>query len=67
MEDVPLDRILTLIPAFAVKDLPLGRTDGKWVPFTTRFTLMYRKMSQGAKSVNMEDVQVFECVLLGRN
>ena len=37
-------------------------SDGKWVPFSTLFTLVYRKKSQGAKSVNMEDVQVFECV-----
>ena len=37
-------------------------TDGKWVPFSTLFTLVYRKKSQGAKSVNMEDLQVFECV-----
>ena len=37
-------------------------TDGKWVPFSTLFTLVYRKKSQGAKSTNMEDVQVFECV-----
>ena len=37
-------------------------TDGKWVPFSTLFTLVYRKMSQGAKSANMEDVQIFECV-----
>ena len=37
-------------------------TDGKWVPFSTLFTLVYRKKSQGAKSVNMEDVQVIECV-----
>ena len=26
MEDLPLDRIAALIPEFAVKDLPLGRT-----------------------------------------
>ena len=37
-------------------------TDGKWVPFCTLFTLVYRKKSQGAKYANMEDVQVFECV-----
>ena len=37
-------------------------TDGKWVPFSTLFSLVYRKKSQGAKSANMEDVQVFECV-----
>ena len=37
-------------------------TDGKWVPFSTLFTLVYRKKSQGAKSANMEDVQVFKCV-----
>ena len=37
-------------------------TDGKWVPFSTLFTLVYRKKSQGAKSANMEDVQIFECV-----
>ena len=37
-------------------------TDVKWVPFSTLFTLVYRKKSQGAKSVNMEDVQIFECV-----
>ena len=37
-------------------------TDGKWVPFSTLFTLVYRKKSQGAKSVNMDDVQIFECI-----
>ena len=37
-------------------------TDGKWVPFNTLFTLVYRKKSQDAKSANMEDVQVLECV-----
>ena len=37
-------------------------TDGKWVPFSIFFTLVYRKKSQCAKSVNMEDVQVFECI-----
>ena len=37
-------------------------TDGKWVPISTLFTLVYRKESQGAKSVNVEDVQVFECI-----
>ena len=37
-------------------------TDGKWVPFGTLFTLVHRKKSQGAKSVNMEYVQVFKCV-----
>ena len=37
-------------------------TDGKWVPFSTLFTLGYRKRSQVAKSTNMEDVQVFKCV-----
>ena len=37
-------------------------TDGKCVPFSTLFTLVYRKKSQGTKSANMEDVQVFECV-----
>ena len=37
-------------------------TDGKWVPFSTLFTLVYKKRSQGAKSANMEDVQVFEYV-----
>ena len=37
-------------------------TDGKWVPFSTLFTLVYRKKSLGAKSVNMEDVQVFKCI-----
>ena len=37
-------------------------TDRKWVPFSTLFTLVYRKKSEGAKSMNMEDVQVFECV-----
>ena len=26
MEDLPLDRITALVPEFAVKDLPLGRT-----------------------------------------
>ena len=26
MEDLPLDRTATLVPAFAVKDLPLGTT-----------------------------------------
>ena len=26
MEDLPLGRIAALVPAFAVKDLPLGRT-----------------------------------------
>ena len=26
MEDLPLDRIGALVPEFAVKDLPLGRT-----------------------------------------
>ena len=26
MEDLPLDRIAALVPEFAVKDLPLGRT-----------------------------------------
>ena len=26
MEDVPLGRIAALVPVFAVKDLPLGRT-----------------------------------------
>ena len=37
-------------------------TDGKWVPFSTLFTLVYRKKSLGAKSVNMEDVHVFESI-----
>ena len=37
-------------------------TDGKWLPFSTLFTLVYRKMSQGAKSANMEDAQVLKCV-----
>ena len=37
-------------------------TDGKWVPFSTLFTLVYREKSQGAKSANIEDVQVFEYV-----
>ena len=37
-------------------------TDGEWVPFSTLFILGYRKKSQGAKSANMRDVQVFECV-----
>ena len=37
-------------------------TAGKWVPFSTLFALVYRNKSQGAKSANMEDVQVFECV-----
>ena len=37
-------------------------TDGKRVPFGTLFTLGYRVNSQDAKSMNMEDVQVFECV-----
>ena len=27
MEDLPLGRIAALVPEFAVKDLPLGRTD----------------------------------------
>ena len=36
--------------------------DGKRVPFKTLFILVHRKMSQGAKSGNMEDVQAFECV-----
>ena len=36
--------------------------DGKWVPFSTLFTLVYRHKSQGAKSANMEDVKVFEFV-----
>ena len=40
----------------------ISSTDGKWVPFSTLFTLVYRKKSQGAKSANMEDVEVFECV-----
>ena len=39
-------------------------TYGKWVPFSTLFTLVYRKKSQGAKSANMEDVQVFKWVCL---
>ena len=26
MEDLPIGRILALVPEFAVKDLPLGRT-----------------------------------------
>ena len=26
MKDLPLDRTATLVPAFAAKDLPLGRT-----------------------------------------
>ena len=26
MEDLPLGRIVALVPEFAVKDLPLGRT-----------------------------------------
>ena len=34
MEDLPLGRIAALVPEFAVKDLPLGRThdddDGQW-------------------------------------
>ena len=37
-------------------------TDGKWVPFITLFTLVYRNKSQGAKFTNIEDVQVFKCV-----
>ena len=37
-------------------------TDGKCDPFSTYFTLVYRKKSQDAKSANMENVQVFECV-----
>ena len=37
-------------------------SDGKWVPFSTLLNLVYRKKSQGAKSANMEYVQVFECV-----
>ena len=37
-------------------------TDGKWVPFSTLFTLVYKKRSQGAKSANMEDVQVLEYI-----
>ena len=46
------------VPVFAFT----SSTDGKWVPFSTLFTLVYRKKSQGAKSVNMEDVKVFECL-----
>ena len=38
-------------------------TEGKWVPFSTLFTLVYRKKSQGANSANMEDVQVFKCII----
>ena len=37
-------------------------TDGKWVLFSTLFTSVYRNKSQDAKSANMEDFQVFECV-----
>ena len=37
-------------------------TDGKWIPFSTLFTLVNRKKSQGAKSANMENVQVFKCI-----
>ena len=37
-------------------------TDEKWDPFSTLFTLVYRKKSQGAKSANMEYVQVFEYI-----
>ena len=29
MEDLPLGRIAALVPEFAVKDVPLGRTLGK--------------------------------------
>ena len=42
-------------------------TDGKWVPFSTLFTLVYRKNSQCAKSANNEDVRVFECVYWEEN
>ena len=34
----------------------------KGVPFSTLFILGKRKKSQGAKSANLEDVQVLECV-----
>ena len=36
-------------------------TDGKWFP-SVNFTLVYRKKSQDAKSANMKDVQILECV-----
>ena len=36
-------------------------TDEKWVPFSSLFTFGYRKKSLGAKSANMDDVQILEC------
>ena len=49
-------------PGRSIAMLFLPSSDGKWVPFNTLFTLVYRKKSQGAKYANMENVQVFECV-----
>ena len=40
-------------------------TDGKWVPFSTLFTLVYGNKLQGAKSANNEDVQIFH-VFIGK-
>ena len=37
-------------------------TDGKWLTSSTLFSLGYTKKAQGAKSANMEDVQVLECI-----
>ena len=48
----------------------ISLTDGKWVLFSTLFTLGYRKKSQGAKCADVVDVEVLVCFigkrLLGR-
>ena len=39
MEDLPLGRIAALVPEFAVKDLPLGRThDDHDYPYKNKFS-----------------------------
>ena len=42
MEDVPLGRIAALVPEFAVKDLPLGRTlVMKYIYLQSSSTVLY--------------------------
>ena len=44
MEDLPLGRIAALVPEFAVKDLPLGRT----------LMMIYYKYSSSSKMLGNE-------------
>ena len=40
MEDLPLGRIAALVPEFAVKDLPLGRTLMMMVYYTSEMAVV---------------------------